>query len=268
MTLETEDFDVQFETDVKYVMHYFEALEAFSDEGLLMCDGKGIFTKVQDGAKVAMSVSKITGSSLTSLTKNSDGMSQYGIDFERIGEFLKGTSKTSPVILSYPVQRDSKHYVHIDIVDEDVQFYCPLLAPDAISKPPDIDPVECETQISISGTEFKKAIDHCLKVRTDSNIGVVVSTEGNEFILRSRDQVQGAVEKKFQASGPSSDVDLGNKETTISLDYLSDIKKIIGRADEVTIHIEDNFPVRIDVPLDDVGDARIIYVIAPRLVED
>lgn len=267
MELEPDDYGVQFETDVEYITNYFEALSDLREEGIIACDGESLFTKVQDPSNVALAISKIKESGFAKMSGDVDGIVKEGINFEKANSFFDGISKTNTVEISYPVERNNAFYMHIDIIEEDVQFTCPLLDEGSVPQPPDMDPIVCDTQVSIPGADFKKAIKHCLKVKTEQNNGAELETGDNEFTIWSEDQVEGSVEKTFTASGPDSQAMMKDKRTSISLKYLDDIKKTIGKSDEVTIHIDDDYPVRVDVNLDEYGDAKIIYVIAPRLEE-
>lgn len=265
MALETDDYDVQFETDIAYASEYFEALSAMRDEGVLIVSDSSVYTKIQDPANVALAISKIEEEGLVSLEKRSDGLSKAGVNFERLNELFQGTNSTSPVILTFPVKRGSANTMHIDVVDEDIEFYYPLIDTGSVPQPPDMEPIACETQVSVPGTDLKSAINHCTKVESEQNTAVVFSTHSNKFTVSSEDQVKGSVEKTFTASGPASEVDLGDKKTTISLDYLNDVKQTLGASDDVTVHLDNDYPVRLDVVLDNEGNVKIIYVISPRI---
>ena len=267
MELTEDDYGVQFETQVDYITNYFDALEALREEGVLVSDGESVFTKLQDPSNVAMAVSKIEGEGLASINSTTDELVREGLNFERANDFFNGVNSTNTAIISYPVEEGGANYMHIDILEEDVEFMCPLVDVGSVPQPPDMEPIVCDTQVSVPGSDLKKAIKHCMKVRTEKNTGAELKTEDNLFIIKSSDKVDGSVKKEFTASGPDSQATMQTKETTISLDYLDDIKNIIGSSDNITLHIDDEYPVRIDVDLDDIGDAKIIYVIAPRLPE-
>jgi len=265
-----DDYDVQFETEVGYITDYFDAVEAYNEDGIVVCDGDKVFTKVRDKANVAMTISKIEERGLAYLDKTTGSNSKMGLQFDRVLEFFSGIKSKSSVVMTYPVEKESmggNQYLHIDILDEDVQFYCPLLNPSDVSDIPDVDPISCSTQIKVAGSELKKAIKHCMKVESDSNQKAIFRTKGDVLTVSSESKTHGSVDKKFHASGPASEVDLGDHKTTISLGYLNDIKNIIGSADEVTVHIDTDYPIRLDVPIDVEEDAKIIYIIAPRLKE-
>lgn len=266
-----DDYDVQFETDVSYITDYFDAVEAFNESGIIACNGDMIFTKVQDPANVALTVSKIESEGFNSIDKTVEGTSKVALEFERILDFFSGVSKKSSTVLTYPVEKDSmggKQFIHIDVIDEDVQFYCPMIDLGSVADIPQMDPIQCAVQVDVPGSDLKKAIKHCEKVETDGNKAIDFQTENDRLVLKSEDKTYGSVEKQFHATGPSDDIDLGNKSTQISMDYLKDIKNIISSAEDVTVHLDDEHPVRLDVPIDDNGNAKIIYVIAPRIQSD
>lgn len=267
MELTEDDYGVQFETQVGYITNYFDALSALREEGVLVSDGDSVYTKLQDPSNVAMAISKIEGQGLESINTGNQDLVREGLNFERANDFFSGVNNTNTAIISYPVEEAGANYMNIDILEEDVEFMCPLIDVNSVPKPPDMDPIVCDTQVSVPGSDMKKAIKHCMKVRTEKNTGAELKTEDNTFVIQSSDQVDGSVKKEFTASGPDSQATMQKKATIISLDYLDDIKNIIGSSDNVTLHIDDEYPVRIDVDLDDIGDAKIIYVIAPRLPE-
>lgn len=269
---EESEYDIQYETEVEYIVDYFEALDAIDtiEDGVVASDGEKVFTKIRDAANVALVVSKMGNKAFAAINHTADGLTKIGISFERVLDFFSGTSSKSSVVMTYPVTKDEMggNYLHIDILDEDVQFYCPLLDVGSVSDIPDMDMISCSTRLDIPGKELKKTIKHCKKVETDKNKEVVFRTDDDKLIISSEDPTEGSVDKKFHAAGPSSEANLGQKETSVSLEYLKDIKDVIGSADEVTIHIDQEYPVRIDVPIGGGSGAKIIYVIAPRIESD
>lgn len=264
----TEDeYEVQFETSVKAITNYLDALDAIEsmEEGIIASKDEAVFSKLRDAANVALTVSKIE--SFPSFNHTVDGVTEIAIEFANVSDFFTGVSTKSSAVLTYPVQKDSMggDYLHIDIVDEDVQFYCPLLDTSSVNQTADMDPIQCSTQIKISGSDLSDTIKHCKKVETEKNKSVEFRTHGDVMTVSSEDPTRGSVDKQFHATGPDSETDLGEKSVTVSLEYLKDIEKIISKADQVTIHIDDDYPIRIDIPIDDSGSAKVIYIISPRI---
>lgn len=264
-TTEAEEQHVQFSTNVGYFDKYLEALEAFRDEGIVVFTDSRIFSKVVDPANVAMCVSKIEGQALNSLKLQSSEQMKAGLRFEKIRDCLSGTSNTSELEVTWPVTSTGKRMIRLDIIDEDIQFEVSALDPDAVPDIPQKDPLSHSTRIVVDGTDFKKTINHADKIADDDSGSLIFETFDGVFQLRASDKVEGRFVKKFHQSGPSEDGGLGEHKTEISMDFLDDIAKLTGRGDEVTVHIKDRHPVRLDIDLDDKGDAQVVYLIAPRI---
>lgn len=267
MSLEDKDWDVQFQTTVGYFTDFLDALDAFRDEGQLIATDDAVFSDVVDPSNVGLAKSKVTGKAFDSFEHKSEDQTVVGVNFERTKDFLKNTGTSSTVTVTYPVMEGSQNYMHLDILDEDLQFNVPLVDKDAVPEAPQKEPISCETRVTIDGSSFKKVIRHCKKVESEQNSSVELETYGNVFKVSSVDKVKGSVEKEFNAGGPNSSETLPELETSIAMGYLDDIKNIVGSSESVTIHIDTDYPLRLDVDIDDGGDAKIIYVIAPRLDE-
>lgn len=260
-----EENHVQFATNVGYFDKYLEALESFRKEGIVIFSDDKIFSKIVDPANVAMCVSKIEGQALNSLDLVASGNMKTGLKFERIRDCLKGTSNTSELEVTWPVSTGSARMIRLDIIDEDLQFELTTLDPDTVPKIPEKDPLSHSTKIVVDGKDLKKAIGHAGKIADDDGGSIIFETFDEVFQLRASDKVDGRFNKQFHQSGPSDEVELGEHQTEIALSYMEDIAQLIGRGDEVTVHIKDTNPVRFDIDLDDSGDAQAVYLIAPRI---
>lgn len=264
-TTEIEEEHVQFSTNVGYFDKYLEALESFRDEGVVVFSDSRIFSKVVDPANVAMCVSKIEGQALNSLNLTASDSIRAGLRFERIRDCLKGTSNNSELEVTYPVVAGGARMIKLDVIDEDLQFEISALDPESVPSIPQKDPLSHSTRVVVSGKDLKKAIGHAGKIASDDGGSIILETYEGVFQLRASDKVDGRFSKQFHQSGPDDNGGLGEHQTEIALSYMSDISKLIGRGDEVTVHIKDTNPVRFDVDLDDKGDAQVVYLIAPRI---
>lgn len=257
---------VEFATEVGYLRKFIDALSALRDEGMLAFRGNDVFSKVSDGANVAMGVSRIRGQALNSFSLVNGDSLQVGIDFESFSDKLSGASSTSEVEIEYPVYTGENPRLKIFVIDEDITFKIPTLDPSSVPDIPQNDPLSHPTRVVADGTDLKKSIENAKKVADPDSPSATFKTKSDRFIISSYDKVNGSFDKVFRQSGPSeSGTSLSEHQTEISLGYLEDIKKIIGSADEVRAHIKNDHPIRFDVDLDDAGDAQIIYIIAPRL---
>lgn len=256
---------VEFSTDVKYFDDFLGGLDAVRDEGKLVAKDDGVFSKVAGPANVSMCVARIKGRALNGLTVENGDSVVMGLEFEKIQNLFKGVSSNSEMVYNFPEVDNGRQRIELEIVDEDIVFNKSALNPDTVPQPPKEDPLEFPTRIVVDGGELKKTITHSEKMLDPEEGSVVFGTEDNTFYVKTSDKVEGDFRKDFHQSGPSDGQGLGNHETEIGFGFLDDIKKPLGASNEVTVHIEDQKPIRFDVDLDDAGDAQIIYLIAPRV---
>jgi len=265
---EAEQDHVVVSTTVNYLDNYIEAIDALRDEAVLIFREDEVMSKVVGPATVGMCVSRIKGQALNRLDLEGSDEFRLGIECDEILDCLSGVSSTSELRLTYPVSSGGGYMVRLEIIDEDITFELPVLDPDTIPEMTDLGVISHKTRVIVGGSDFKKTIDHAGKVTDKDNPPVMLETFDNTFQVRTNDKVDGSFTKQFHQSGPSEDEKLGEHSTEIGLTYLKSIKKQVGRGEKLTVHIEDSQPVRLDVNLDEEGDAQVVYVIAPRVAED
>lgn len=264
---QTDRVKVQFSTEISYFSNILEGLECVRDEGKIIISDDSIYSSVVDPSNAMMCVARIKGRALNGLDLKQDEDVTIGVDYEKTMDLLSGFSDNSELEFSFPVVVNSSHRMRLNVVDEDAHFDKSTIDPDTVPGIPSDDPIENNTKVVVSGKELKKNIDHAEKMIDVEEGSVIFGTEGNAFYMKTSDKVEGSFRKNFYQSGPTEGSTLGNIETQMSMSYINDIKKSIGNSDEVTVQIRDSYPIRFDVDLDENGDAKIIYVIAPRVDE-
>jgi len=262
---EPEDEHVKFSCTVKYLSTFLDSVGSFREEGELIFTEDNIYTKVADPANVGMCISKIEGQALNSLDVQNAERLKVGLNFGNIIDAISSISNTSDIEVTWPVSSGGSRLIRLDVVDEDMQFELSTLNPDTVPNMPQADPLSHKSQVQVGGTELKKTINHAQNVIDSSNTGISFETFGETLQISSTDKTAGNFKKQFHNHDPSVDAELGEHQTFISVEYLDDIKKIFGKGDVVTVHVKDDNPVRFDIDLDDAGDAKVIYIIAPRL---
>jgi len=262
---EVSEQHVQFSTTVGYFDSYMEALEAFREEGIVVFRDAALFSKVTDPANVAMCVSKIEGQALNAFSIEKAEELEAGINFTHIRDCLKGVSSTSELQVTWPVVRGSSRLIELNVIDEDLQFEIPTVNPDTVPDIPQNEPLSHPTRVVVGGSQLKKSVKHAGKIAQAEGASVIFETFDGVLQLRASDQVDGNFTKQFHQSGPSDGDGLSENQSEIALTYMEDVKSLLGRGDEVKIHIAQDKPVRFDVKLDDDGDAEVIYLIAPRI---
>jgi DNA polymerase III sliding clamp (beta) subunit (PCNA family) len=262
---EVQDTHVKFSCTVKYLDTFIDSVASFRDEGKLVFTGDNIYTKVADPANVGMCIAKIKGQALNSLQVKGDDQIIAALRFEKILDCLSGISGTSDVEVTWPVMSSGTRLVRLDIIDEDIQFEINTLDTGSVADIPDIDPLSHKSRVTVDGSKLKKTVGHAKKMVSQDDAGIYFETFGETLQVSTSDKSSGSFKKQFHNHDPSVDQDLGEHQTTISVDYLDDIKNILSEGSAVTVHVKQDNPVRFDVNLDDNGDAKVIYIIAPRL---
>jgi len=260
-----DEEQVSFSTELGYFDKYIEALEAFREEGVVVFSKDNVFSKVVDPAGVAMAVSKIEGQALNGLNVYNTDQLRTGLKFEYIRECLKSTPSTSELEVTWPVGEKSANLLKLDVVDEDLQFELTTLDPDTVPDIPQKDPLSHSTRVVVTGTDLKKAIKHASKIVNEDSGSMVFETKNNMLELRASDKIDGNFRKQFYQSGPAEGDELDEHETEVGMSYLNNIDSVLGGGDTVTVHIKDGHPLRFDIDLDEQGDAKVVYIIAPRL---
>jgi len=261
---EEQNYMVEMSTSVGYFDKFLEAIGTLRDEGKLIFGDDRVYSEIADPSNVAMCVAKIEGQALNSLKNNTDGPVYSAVDIDHMRNMLKSVSNSSEMELRYPKEKGAKMMFRLDIIDEDLTFEIPGLDPDTVEEPGLDEPMSHETQVVVSGSDIKSAVKHAGKIGNSGTYAIHIATEDGTLKLFTDDKVNGSFVKRFHQSGPTDGTEIPDHETMISLDYLEDIDKVLGRGKDVTIHIRDSYPIRFDVDLDENGDAKIIYVVAPR----
>lgn len=262
---EVESEHVQFTCTVKYLDTFIESVQSFRDEGKLIFTDEKVFTKVADPANVGMCVSRIRGEALNKLEVNGTDKIEVGMMFEKVRDCISGVPGTSDIEVTYPVSSTGNRLIRLDIIDKDLQFEVSTLEPSTVPDIPDVDPLSHRSQVVVDGSEMKKTISHADKMVDQDDNGILFETYGETLQIASTDKTAGNFKKQFHNHDPSVDESLGEHKTHISIAYLQDIKKVFGKGEQVVVHVKNEHPVRFDIDLDSNGDAKVVYVIAPRL---
>lgn len=264
---EPEDEYAQFSCTVKYLDTFINSVSSFVDEGKVVCTKDHVYTKVADPANVALCISRIKGEALNSLSVNGTDQMVTGLDFDKILDCLSGVSSTSDVEVTWPVTSGGTKLIRLDVIDEDLQFEVNTIDSNAVAKIPDIDPLSHNSRVKVDGSMLNKTISHADKMISEDDSGVLFETFNETLQISTTDITSGNFKKQFHNHDPSVDESLQEHSTSISISYLDDIRQILGKGDTVTVHVKEDNPIRLDVDLDESGDAQIIYIIAPRLDE-
>jgi len=248
-----------------HLTNVFEALKDVRDEGKIKFTDEGIFAKVNDASNTMMAVCKLSNAALNGINIKGGDDVLMGSEYEEVYDTLSAFGKSTELQVEYPHVVSGSHAVRFNAPDEGMEFKETVLDVDTVADMPQTEPLSHKRRIVVDGSDLKKAISNADRYVSDKENSIEMGTDGDVFYVESSDKVAGSFRKEFYQSGPADENDLGNVESSIGYVKLDDIKGVIGSANNVTVHIADSQPVRLDVDLDENGDAQIIYIVAPRI---
>lgn len=230
-----------------------ESVSSIVDEGKLNLSSDGISIKAVDPANVAM----------VSLNLNSDAFEEFnasegelGVDLKRLGDIVDMAQKAEMVELELD---EEQHKLIIRM--SGLTYKIALLDPASIRKEPKIPQLELPATIVLSGNDLKRAVKAAEKVSDHMCMGV----EGETFYLEAEsdsDRMRLDIVKDQLVS-----IRPGDARSLFSLDYLSDMIKAAGKANEVTVELGRDFPTKINFQIAN-GSGDVSYLLAPRIESD
>lgn len=262
---EVAEQHVRFSCTTSYLETFIKSVASFRDEGRLTFTDNNVFSKVNDPANVGMCIARIKGQALNSLEVNNSEQIEIGVGYDRVLDCLSTVSSTSDIEVIWPVESGGANLMRLDVIDDDVEFEIPTLDPSAVPAIPNVDPLTHKSQVRVGGSELKKTVQRADTMTGSTGRGIAFETYDQTLRVSSSDKTEGNFKKEFHNHDPSVEDSLGEHNTSISIDYLNDIKKIFTKGEIVTVHVKEDNPVRFDIELDEAGDAEVIYIIAPRL---
>jgi len=196
--------------------------------------------KAVDPANVAMITLNLKSAAFEEFTATEG---ELGVDLKRLTDILGMAEKAE--IVEIELDEESHKLV---IGMSGLTYKISLLDPASIS-------------IVLSGNDLKRAVKAAEKVSDHMCMGVdgeifYLEAEGDSDRMRldiTKDQLIG--------------LEPGDARSLFSLDYLSDMVKSAGKANEVTIELGKDFPTMIKFQIAD-GNGEVNYLLAPRIESD
>jgi len=218
-----------------------EARFHFSDNGL--------HSRAVDPANVAMVIVDIPRDSFDAYSI--DEATTVGVDINRVYDIAKSIKKNELVELK--IEDES-----MKIKFGSVNYTLSLIDPSAIRKEPKIPNLELSAQLKLDAGEFKKAIQAADKISDH----VIFRSDETGFYI----EAEGDIDKITFHMSEAELIEF-NKATArsmFSVEYLKEFIKIASSGDQMTIHLGNNYPVRLIFDVAD-GRARVEYILAPRI---
>ncbi len=136
-----------------------------------------------------------------------------------------------------------------------------LLDPASIRKEPKVPQLELPASIVLSGNDLKRAVKAAEKVSDHMGMGI----DGEIFYLEAEGDSDRM--RLDMAKDQLISLEPGDARSLFSLDYLSDMVKSAGKANEVTIELGKDFPTMIKFQIAG-GNGEVNYLLAPRIESD
>ena len=227
-----------------------ESISALVDEAKFRITPEGISVKAVDPANVAMVSFELSKDAFDSF-EASEG--ELGIDLTKLGSILDMADKADNIELELD---ENTH--KLVIIMSGLSYTMSLLDPSSIRKEPKVPTLDLPVRIVIRGEDIKRAVKAAEKVGDYMSMGV----NGEIFFMGA----EGDTDKVLVEMTKDQLIDFkaGEAQSLFSLDYLSDISKIAGKASEVTIDIGKDYPLKLNIKIAE-GHGKVSYMLAPRV---
>ena len=229
-----------------------EAVSSLVDEVKFAISDKGLELKAVDPANVAM-VSLQIGADAFEYFK-ADQI-EIGVDLVRLSDVLSMADKGENVQLELD---EEGHKLKIGVGS--LSYTLSLIDPTAIRKEPRIPELDLPAHVTLPGGEFRRAVKAAEKVSDHVILGV--SDEG--FYMEAKGDID-----SLRLNIPSTEllgIKPGEARSLFSLDYLEDMSKSVGKAQEVTLELGIDYPLRVGFKIGQ--SVEINYLLAPRIEQE
>ncbi len=230
-----------------------EAVSSIVEEAKINLTPDGISVKAVDPANVAMITLNLESAAFEEFTATEG---ELGVDLKRLNDILGMAEKAE--IVEIELDEESHKLV---ISMSGLTYKISLLDPASIRKEPKVPQLELPATIVLSGNDLKRAVKAAEKVSDHMCMGV----DSEIFYLEAEgdsDRMRLDITKDQLISLEPADV-----RSLFSLDYLADMVKSAGKANEVTIELGKDFPTMIKFRIAN-GNGEVNYLLAPRIESD
>lgn len=227
-----------------------ESISTLVDEAKLKLTADGVSVRAVDPANVAMVSLDLSKEAFDSF-EATEG--ELGIDLTKLNGIMEMADKNDSIELALD---ENAHKLIIRM--RGLSYTMSLLDPSSIRKEPKVPALDLPAHIIIRGEDLKRAVRAAEKVSDYMSMGVrenifFMEAEGDTDNVRlemTRDQL--------------IDLQAGEAKSLFSLDYLTDISKIAGKAEEVSIDLGKDYPLKVRFKIAQ-GHGDVSYMLAPRV---
>ena len=227
-----------------------ESISTLVDEARFRLTPQGLSVKAVDPANVAMVSFELSKDAFDSF-EATEG--ELGIDLTKLIGVMEMADKSDNIELELD---EASHKLIVRM--RGLAYTMSLLDPSSIRKEPKVPTLDLPAHIVIRGEDIKRAVKAAEKVSDYMSMGV----RGDVFFM----EAEGDTDKVLVELEKSQLIDLQatDAKSLFSLDYLSDMSKILGKSNEVNIDLGKDFPLKIRIKIAE-GHGEVSYMLAPRV---
>ncbi len=227
-----------------------ESISTLVDEARFRLTPQGLSVKAVDPANVAMVSFELSKDAFESF-EATEG--ELGIDLTKLIGVMEMAEKSDNIELELD---EASHKLIVRM--RGLAYTMSLLDPSSIRKEPKVPSLDLPAHIVIRGEDIKRAVKAAEKVSDYMSMGV----KGDIFFM----EAEGDTDKVHVELEKSQLIDLQGTDakSLFSLDYLSDMSKILGKSNEVNIDLGKDFPLKIRIKIAE-GHGEVSYMLAPRV---
>ncbi|WNY25427.1 DNA polymerase sliding clamp [Methanolapillus millepedarum] len=239
--------------DIDLLRDSIAALSVIVDEVRLKITPAGLSVKAVDAANVAMVIFDLKASAFDSFSADD---TEIGLDLVKLNDILGIVEKKTLVDMEL---EPTAQKLHLNFGG--LSYTLSLLDPSTIRSEPRVPQLDLPARVVLNGQDLKRAVKAAEKISDHMTLGV----SGNIFFMEAKgdtDQVRLEMD-----SNQLIDLKSGEANSLFSLDYLLDIIKPAGKANEVSLSIGCDFPILIQF---DIAPAvcHVMFLLAPRIESD
>jgi len=236
--------------DAHKLIECVDALRTLVIEAKFVLTPEAMSVNAVDPANVAMVSLDLPSAAFSSYEATE---AELGIDLRKLGDILDMAAKDEAVALELD---EVQHRLVVKM--RGLAYTMSLLDPSSIRKSPKMPNLQLPGLVVINGDNFKRGMKAAGKVSDYVSVGIT----GETFFIEGTgdvDSVKFELKREQMLELRSSEV-----KALFSLDYLSDISKIAGKSERVSIELGNDFPVRISHGIAN-GEGSVVYIAAPRV---
>jgi len=215
-------------------------------------ENEGILTRAVDTANVAMVTLTLDKSAFSSYEASAD---QIGVDITKMKNIIGMMNKGEPLTLDLP-EGEKK----LKLSFGGYRYSITLLDVNTIRKDPNPPTIELPGKAVLSGDDLNSAIKAAAVISDKVALGIDPETE--TFYMEAEGDTDHI--KLEIGSGDLRSLTPVKVRSLFSLDYLKDMGRVMGRADEVEIQLGNDHPVKFGFDIAN-GGGHVEYLLAPRI---